>query len=206
MVLYRTELNLAWPSWISFWNETFVTTTHIVELRHAKYLILRYFDDTLNLEFSMSVFNDLQCSDYMSRICSFIVLAPPEGKKSSTGAIVGGVIGGILFLVLIGIAVFFFLRWKSKWRFMFLSMEKVVWRSKTTFFHSLAEYFLWKDRFPTSEIAICWRILQPDSVLKIYESLETSISLEIFTKLYLRKCLKCILWKSETIFFVLGFV
>ena len=79
-------------------------------------------------------FNDLQCCDYMFRICSFIVLAPTEGKKLNTGAIVGGVIGGILFLVLIGVAVFFFLRWKSKWSFMFVVIEKVVWRSKTTFF------------------------------------------------------------------------
>ena len=50
----------------------------------------------------------------MFRTCSFVVLAPTEGKKSNTGAIVGGVIGGILFLVLIGVAVFIFLRWKSK--------------------------------------------------------------------------------------------
>lgn len=62
----------------------------------------------------------------MFRICSFIVLAPREGKKSNAGAIVGGVIGGILFLVLIGVAVFFFLRWKSKLSFMFVSIEKVV--------------------------------------------------------------------------------
>lgn len=61
MVLHRVELNLGWPSlWISFWNETFVTTTDVVELCHAKYLILHYSDDTLHLEFSISVFNDLQ--------------------------------------------------------------------------------------------------------------------------------------------------
>ena len=53
--------------------------------------------------------------DYMPRICSFILGPPePEGKKPKTGAIVGGIIGGIFFLVLIGVAVFFFLRWKSK--------------------------------------------------------------------------------------------
>ena len=54
--------------------------------------------------------------DYMIQICSFIVLGlpEPEGKKPKTGAIVGGIIGGIFFLVLIGVAVFFFLRWKSK--------------------------------------------------------------------------------------------
>ena len=126
MVLHnRVEVNLAWPSLrILFWNEAFVTTTHVVELRRAKYLILHYSDDTLNLEFSISVLNEL--CDYMFRICSFIVLAPPkpEGKKPKTGAIVGGIIGGILFLVLIGVAVFFFLRWKSKWSFMLYSSKK----------------------------------------------------------------------------------
>ena len=61
MVLHRGEVNLAWPSlWISFWNETFVTTTHVVELCRAKKLILHCSDDTLNLEFNMSVFNDLR--------------------------------------------------------------------------------------------------------------------------------------------------
>ena len=115
MVLHRIEVNLAWPSlWISLWNEAFVTTTHLVELHHAKYLILHYSDDRLNLEFSMSVFIDSQCCNYMFRICSFVVLGPPGGKKSNTGAILGGVIGGILFVALIGVAVFFFLRWKSK--------------------------------------------------------------------------------------------
>ena len=112
MVLHRIEVNLAWLLWISFWNETL--------LLHSRSRVLR--------------FNDLQCCDYMFRVCSFIVLAPTEGKKSNTGAIVGGVIGGILFLVLIGVAVFFFLRWKSKWSFIFVSIKKVVRKSNTTFF------------------------------------------------------------------------
>ena len=60
----------------------------------------------------------------MFRIFSFVVLASPEGKKSNTGAIVGGVIGGILFLIVIGVAVFFFLRWKSKYSFLLHSSEK----------------------------------------------------------------------------------
>ena len=39
-----------------------------------------------------------------------IVLEP----KSNTGAVVGGVVGGILFLILVGVAIFFILRLKSK--------------------------------------------------------------------------------------------
>ena len=71
--------------------------------------------------------------DYMFQIFSFVVLAAPKGKKSNTGAIVGGIIGGIFFLILIGVGVFFFLRWKSKYSFMLHSSEKVVKRSKTIF-------------------------------------------------------------------------
>ena len=76
----------------------------------------------------------------MFSIFSSCCLAPPEGKKSNIGAIVGGVIGGIL-LILIGVGVFFFLRWKSKYSFMLYSSEKVAWRSKTIFLHSFTEYF-----------------------------------------------------------------
>ena len=79
--------------------------------------------------------------DFMFRICLFIVLAPHEEKKSNTGAVVGGVIGGILFLVAVGVAVFFFLRWKSKYNFILYSPKKVFWRIKATFLHSFTEYF-----------------------------------------------------------------
>ena len=77
----------------------------------------------------------------MFRICSVTLLAPPEEKKSNTGAIVGGVIGGILFLIFIGAGVFFFLRWKSKCNFMLYSPKQVFWTSKATFLHSFTEYF-----------------------------------------------------------------
>ena len=60
----------------------------------------------------------------MFRIFLFVVLARPEAKKPNTGAIVGGVIGGILFLILIGVGVFFFLRCKSKYNFMLYSPKK----------------------------------------------------------------------------------
>ena len=76
------------------------------------------------------------CS-YMFGYINFVVLAPPKGKKSNTGAIVGGVIGGILFLILIGVGVFFFLRWKSKYSFMLHSSKKVLWRSKARFINCL---------------------------------------------------------------------
>ena len=69
-------------------------------------------------------------------IYSIVVLASPKGKKSNTGAIVGGVIGGIFFLILIGVGFFVFLRWKGKCSFMLHSFERVTWRSKTTFLHS----------------------------------------------------------------------
>ena len=85
--------------------------------------------------------------DYMFRIFSFVVLAAPKEKKSNTSAIVGGVIGGILFLVLIGVGVFFFLRWKSKYSFMLHSSQKVTKRSKTIFLHSFTEYFWERNRF-----------------------------------------------------------
>ena len=69
----------------------------------------------------------------MFRIFSFVVLAAPKEKKSNTSAIVGGVIGGILFLVLIGVGIFLFLRWKSKYNFMLHSSEKVDKISKSIF-------------------------------------------------------------------------
>lgn len=68
-------------------------------------------------------------------ICSIVALASPKEKKSNTGAIVGGVIGGILFLILIGVGFFFFLRWKSKCSFALHSYEKVAWRSKAAQFY-----------------------------------------------------------------------
>lgn len=77
----------------------------------------------------------------MFRIFSCVALAPSEGKKSNTGAIVGGVIGGVLFLILVGVGVFFFLRWKSKYGFILHLSKKVVCRSKNTFPHSFTEYF-----------------------------------------------------------------
>ena len=70
----------------------------------------------------------------MFQICSFAVLAPPKEKKSNTGAIVGGVIGGILFLILIGVGVFFFLRWKSKCSFMLYSSKKLSGEVRLRFF------------------------------------------------------------------------
>lgn len=83
----------------------------------------------------------------MFRIFVFVALARSEGKKSNTGAIVGGVIGGILFLILIGVGVFFFLRWKSKYNFMLYSPKKVFWRIKATFLHSFTEYFWERNLF-----------------------------------------------------------
>ena len=73
---------------------------------------------------------------------SFVVSAP-EGKKSNTGVIVGGVIGVIFFLILIGVGVFIFLRWKSKYSFIVhLFKEKLFGEVKlclTTFLRSMYE-------------------------------------------------------------------
>ena len=81
----------------------------------------------------MSTFNDLQpLRLYVSD--TFVILVSPRVKKSNIGAIVGGVIGGILFLILVGAGVFFFLHWKSKYSVMLHSSIKVVWRSNTMFF------------------------------------------------------------------------
>lgn len=40
-------------------------------------------------------------------------------QKSNAGAIAGGVIGGIVFLILVGVGIFFYLRWMSKLRFIY---------------------------------------------------------------------------------------
>ena len=40
-------------------------------------------------------------------------------RKSNAGAIAGGVIGGIVFLILVGVGIFFYLRWMSKLRFIY---------------------------------------------------------------------------------------
>ena len=109
MVLLRVEVNLAWPSlWISWYLNSVCQFLMIYSL-----------------------------CDYMFRIFLFVILAPPGEKKSNTGAIVGGVIGGILFLILVGAGVFFFLRWKSKYSVLVHSSRKVAWRSNTTFFFTV---------------------------------------------------------------------
>ena len=114
MVLLRVEVNLAWPSlWIS-----------------------RYLNSVCQLVMIYSL------CDYMFQIFLLVILAPPGGKKSNIGAIVGGVIGGILFLILVGAGVFFFLRWKSKYSVLVHSSRKVVWRSNTTLFSQFYRVFL----------------------------------------------------------------
>lgn len=63
---------------------------------------------------------------------------PSVGKSNNTGAIAGGVVGGVLFLVLVG-ALIFFLRKRKKARDPFGSMEKSS-ESSSTLSQSLIAY------------------------------------------------------------------
>ena len=72
---------------------------------------------------------------------AFCFLAP-KGKTSNNGAIIGGVIGGILLLIIVGVAVFFFLRWKSRYSFILYFSKKIAWKSKTKFSTQFCRVFL----------------------------------------------------------------
>ena len=77
--------------------------------------------------------------NYMFRICPFAVLAPPEDKKSNTGAIVGGVIGGIFSWFLSELASSSFYAGKVS-SFMLYSSKKSPGEVRLRFF-SLSERF-----------------------------------------------------------------
>ena len=52
-----------------------------------------------------------------------VVPEPKEEKKSNAGKIAGGVVGGIVFLILVGIAIFLILRWKSEYSLVYFTQE-----------------------------------------------------------------------------------
>lgn len=54
---------------------------------------------------------------------AYAISEPKEEKKSNAGKIAGGVIGGIIFLILVGIAIFLILRWKSKYGLVYFTQE-----------------------------------------------------------------------------------